>query len=144
MWTQGKVEELEFDANRKSYKVKVKYMYDISIQSKWFQVDSPNIAQFGSKREDDVWRHKLKRGDQVDCLARSGKWHLSTVIDGEERDNPLFPNVKFGFREYVEWGSKSDFMGKYNGLDTDEFIGSFTVRVQKPNTFSKTVKEVEI
>jgi hypothetical protein len=47
------------------------------------------------------------------------------------RDDPHYPNVKVGYRQYYQNGHKSDEMGNYDGMskECDEPIGSYTVRI---------------
>ena len=48
------------------------------------------------------------------------------------------PMIKVGFRQYSNMGDKEDSMGKFFGFSEklDEHIGSYTVRIQKPSTYS--------
>lgn len=100
-----------------------------------------------SKREPDEWRSTLKKGDKIDALDRCGNWYEATVVCGEERSVCIMPMIKVGFRQYQTDGPKNDEMGDYYGYGStaDEHIGSYTVRIQPVNTYSKTgMKTIEV
>lgn len=54
--------------------------------------------------------------------------------------------AKIGFRQYSEYGDKSDEMGKYFGFSSnlDEHIGQFSLRIQPPNTYTSPTATSEI
>lgn len=139
-WARARVVAcFHYPATGKLATVRVKFVNDITVSEMGITIDSERLAMPGTKREDDEWRGKLKKGDIVDAQDRCNSWYEATVINGEEREKPLFPTIKIGFRQYHAQGSKSDDMGNYFGFSSaaDEHIGSYTVRIQKPYTYSK-------
>lgn len=140
MWAAAKVSELIVDPKTSQITtVKLSFVNDISVNDVLLPIDSDKFAPYNSKREPDEWRAQLKKGDVVDALDRCSTWYEATVIEGEERLECLMPMIKVGFRQYHSTGPKSDDMGKYYGFSqvADEHIGSYTVRIQKPYTYSK-------
>lgn len=48
--------------------------------------------------------------------------------------------AKIGFREYSDFGDKSDEMGKYFGFsaNVDEHIGHYSLRIMPPGTYTSS------
>ena len=139
-WSRGKVVAcFHYPATGKLATVRVKFVNDITVSEMGVPIDSDKIARPCTKRENDDWRGKLKKGDVVDAQDRCNSWYEATVIEGEERESPLMPMIKIGFRQYHAQGSKSDTMGNYFGFSSaaDEHVGAYTVRIQKAYSYSK-------
>ena len=91
----------------------------------------------GTFTSEEGWRDNLEKGDRVDAMDRLYKWYSATIVEKEHRtEKDIMPMVKVGFRVYDPDGDKSDDMGTYFGLSSeqDDFIGSWTVRIQPPGT----------
>ena len=82
----------------------------------------------------------------VDAFDKYNTWNTGTVIwiDGRIRSDDMMPMIKIGFREYGPGGEKSDSMGTYSGYSDqlDEYIGLYTLKLQKPYTQTK-LKDIE-
>jgi hypothetical protein len=96
-----------------------------------------DIAPFGVYTDKNEWRFKLAKGDLVDCLDTTGCWYLSTILDIKASQPP---KVLIGYRTYKEDGKKKDDEGRmYQGWSKnfDEWIDSFSLRIQPANSLSK-------
>jgi len=145
MWTRADIQEVirntaEDGTAGKIVQIRVRFLKDISVAATLLNIDDADrIAPYGSKTADSwSWRGDLKTGDSVDAMDRIKSWTLSTVLVAEERENASMPMVKVGLRTYHQEGDKEDSMGKYFGYSEklDEHIGAYTVRIQKPGTYT--------
>lgn len=101
MWSLARVTNcFSYPISGKLATVRIKFVNDITVPDIGVTIDSDKIAPLGTKREPDEWRSKLKKGDIVDAKDRCQTWYESTVIEAEEREEPLMPMIKVGFRQY--------------------------------------------
>ena len=92
-------------------------MKDFGTQNGYHSADASAIAPLNTYTGDEDWRDNLKKGQQIDAMDRTYKWHSATVVVEEERkEGGIMPMVKVGFRVYDPQGDKADEMGAYFGL----------------------------
>ena len=131
---------VEKTCNTKAPKfIKVKFVHDIGVTAVQFKSDSSEIRPLGSMSDAEDWRLHMKKGDVIDVLDSQSVWRKSTVIEPEDRVVYAMPMIKVGYRVYHKEGDNKDTMGDYFGYGTscDEFIGSFSVKIQKVGTYTK-------
>jgi hypothetical protein len=129
----------EIDGDTVPKDLKVKFINDVGVTPKMIRADSEDIKILGAKTYDEAWRITLQKNDPIDALDKDGIWRESTVIEPESRTEYNMPMIKVGFRKYHDKGEKEDHRGgKYDGADGETLIGSCTVRIQKPGSYTKS------
>lgn len=75
----------------------------------------------------------------VDALSSIHQWSTATVVEPFESIENPFPKIKVGYRQYHEYGEKTDEMGPFDGSSSqlDEVIPVYSVRIQKPFSMMK-------
>lgn len=145
-WAKGEISAINGSvSNIATRTLTIKWEKDVSaIEAVYSALDS-SIAPYGTKTHDQGWRDTLQKGDVVDALDKFANWSKATImcLDPRKHEDASMPMIKMGFREYSELGDKSDRDGKYFGFseNLDEFIGQYSLRIQKPNS-QTTLKDL--
>ena len=110
-----------------------------TLKIREFDRNSNEIAPLNTFTTDMSWRNKLKKGDQIDVADPDIKWFRGTILGIEENKRLLVRKYRVGFRVYTKNGSKSDELGKFEGWkkEYDEWINSYSIRIQQPNSIVK-------
>lgn len=124
----------------------VKFFGDLSITNKLIRADEAVIAPHLSKTSEEKWRDNLKKGQLVDAMSRTHSWFKATVIEPDPREDAVQKMAKIGFREYSDYGDKSDEMGNYFGFSAnlDEHIGHHSLRIMPPGTCTSKIFELPV
>lgn len=141
-WSRGVIKRVVPDPQdlTVAQTVEIGFFGDIGVKNLTVNIDSDKFAPFGTKREPDEWKEKIKVGDEIDCCDNCKVWRTSTVIKLDPRgEEAAMPMLTIGFRRYTAMGDKSDTMGSFFGFSQscDERVGQWSVRIQRPLTYVK-------